>query len=205
MRKANREPALDMEYNVNEFRNHCSTFFASKEGREACTSRHSWLIEVEKLRGDVFAQCVRQATSKCQAQDVRVLIECDDTLIPVVCAKVVETAKARIPYLFRRQGWSPFKKHEKVLVLLATSDIMLLDSAMTLPELGDIYGAGGMKAFDESLPWVGVGMPLKYEESNPSNFSLNLGYRIETVGFDVGASRIVVRAKDCKYELAFGI
>ena len=55
------------------------------------------------------------------------------------------------------------------------------------------------------LPWVGVGMPLKYEESNPSNFSLNLGYRIETVGFDVDASRIVVRAKDCKYELAFGI
>ena len=203
MKRVDRKSVLDMEYSVNEFRNHCSTFFASKEGREECTCRGSRLVEVEKLRGDVFAQCVRQATSKCQAQDVRVLIECDDKLIPVVYAKVVETAKARIPYLFRRQKWSPFKKHEKVLVLLATSDITLFDSAMTLSELGNVYGAGGMKAFDESLPWVGVGMPLKHEESKNSAFDLNLAYGIETVGFDANASRIVIKARDCIYELAF--
>lgn len=195
--------------NKNEqFQKQCNDFFASKEGREACTSRDSWLVEVAKLRGDVFAQCVSKATANGQAQDVHVVIESDDKLIPVVYAKVVETAKARIPYLFRSQKWSPFKKHEKVLILLATNDIPSLNSAMTLPELGNVYEAGGMKSFDESLPWVGVGMPEDHkseEEGEDAAFDLNLAYKVESVGFDADASRIVVKAKDYSDELMFAI
>lgn len=196
-----------MQNSTDEFKERCERYFASKEGRDACTCRHSYLVEVEKLSGEVFARCLSQAASECPAQDVRMVIECDNTVKPVVCAKIVDTAKARIPYIFRKQQWSPFKKHEKVLVLLANNDITSLDAAITLLDLGKEYESGGFELYSESLPWVGVGIPEKPRSGTEdgADFDLNLGYKVESVNFDTKASRIVVKAKDRSLELFFGL
>ena len=207
MSNAKQRSSFDTECGINEFRNKCSAFFASKDGREACTDRYSHIVQSEKIRGDVFAECARKAMAEVGG-DVRVVVESDGVLFPVVYAKVVDTAKAFIPYIFRRQRWNPFKKHEPVLVLLASNYVPDLDSALTLSELEQSYVAGGFKPFDDSLPWLGVGIQERANgdgESQGSRFSLNLAYNIKTVGFDADESRIVVKAKDVSFELVFGL
>lgn len=187
-----------------KFTAHCDRFFASKEGRNACTSRYSLLVRVEKLRGETFARCVRQTMeSTSNTNGTRIMIECKSLQLPVVCAKVVDTAIARIPYFFRRQRWSPFKKHENVLVLLAHNDIVSLDSAINLSDLGKTYEEAGLSPFDPSLPWVGVGIHEKSDDKD--NFSLNLGYKVESSSFDAANSRIVVKASDKSFDLIFGL
>lgn len=197
-----------MQTTVEQFTAQCDRYFASKGGREACTSRYSWLVEVEKLHGETFARCARQAMeSSSNGNDIRVVVECENSLFPVAHAKVVDTAIARIPYIFRKQRWSPFKKHENVLVLLAHKDIVSLDLAMTLSDLGKTYEEVGLTPFDQALPWVGVGMPEKSVENGDAEreFDLNLGYKVESVRFDAADSRIVIKAVDFSLELMFGI
>ena len=209
MSKAKQKSALDMECSINEFRNQCSAFLVSKSCREECTGRHASLVEVEKLHGDVFVECVNRAMSDGRSgDDIRVVVESEDESLPVVYAKVVDTAKAFIPYVFRRQRWNPFKKHEKGLVLFANENITALDSAMTLSELGKIYEASRFKPFDRKLPWVGVGIaqkPRNDKNREDAAFRIEFGYKVETVGFDVDASRIVVKARDVSFALFFGL
>ena len=207
--KTKRKVAFEMECDINEFRNKCSTFFASKEGQEECVGRHASLVEAGKLRGDVFAECVRRAMSGTQTDESpRVVVESNDVLLPIVYAKIVDTAKSVIPYIFRRQRWNPFKKHEPVLVLLACKDIDALDSAMTLSELGQAYESGGFKPFDESLPWIGIGMSENQRgnvKGQDKAFGISLAYTVETVGFDADVARIIVKARDCSCDLAFAL
>lgn len=150
MAKTKQKVAFEMECDINEFRNKCSTFFASKEGQEECVGRHASLVEAGKLRGDVFAECVRRAMSGTQAKD----------------------------------------------------------SAMTLSELGQVYESGGFNPFDESLPWIGIGMSENQRDNikgQDRSFGISLAYTVETVGFDAGDARIIVKARDCSYDLAFAL
>lgn len=193
-----------MKNTVEQFIAQCDRFFASKEGREACTGRSSWLVEVEKLRGETFARCARNAMED-SSSDIRVMIECGDVMLPVVCAKVVDTAMARIPYLFRRQQWNPFKKHESVLVLLADKSITSASSAMLLSDLGKAYEEAELPPFDPHLPWVGVGMPETVASNSENKFDLNLGYKVESVRFNAADSCLVVKAVDFSDEIMFSV
>lgn len=193
-----------MECAINEFRNKCSAFLESKEGREACTGRFAWIVKAEKLRSSIFAECIHHAMADAQRNiDIRLAVECDGLLLPVIYAKIVDTAKAIIPYIYRKQRWNPFKKHEPVLALLSSPNISDIDYAMKLSELEKVYEAGGHKPFSRSIPWIGVGVSDRPGSDSDRPLYLNLAYKVETVGYDAGSSRIVVKAIDRREDFIF--
>lgn len=198
MGKQSQRSSFDKDCAINEFKNRWAIYFASDEGRRDCTCRGSFIVEVEKLCGDVFADCVNRTQAASPDWDcIRLAVDNEGCMLPIVFATIIDTAKARFPYFYRHQQWSLFKKHEKVLMLLASNDIPCLDAGITLRELGEVYDAGGFKPFDRTIPWIGVGIPREKEH-------LNFAYTVLSVGFDTGVSRIVVKVKDSLSQLVFG-
>lgn len=61
MGKQSQRSSFDKDCAINEFKNRWAIYFASDEGRRDCTCRGSFIVEVEKLCGDVFADCVNRA------------------------------------------------------------------------------------------------------------------------------------------------
>lgn len=196
MGKSRKQSTLDLDCAISEFRNRCATYFAGKEGRADCTCRDSHIVRVEKLRGDMFADCVERAQAiSSTGADIHLVVDNEGYLLPILFAMVVDTAKARIPYIYRHQQWSLFMKHEKVLLLFASSNIPVLEAGITLTELGKAYEAGGFRQFDRTLPWIGMCIPWENGHYNP-------GYTVKSAGFDANTSRIVIKVTDSAFELA---
>ncbi len=223
-KQSEREKQQSLEVNAQDAGSHmkgviarfqalCAAFLASSEGKSYLTDRGSFLVEVEKLRSEVFADLVRQKmTDGSQVQNARIVIDDGKGLKPVLFAKVVTTAKPLLPRLYKRQRWSLFKKHERVLLLFVHNSISCIDESITLSDLNSVYEACGMEPFSKSVPWIGVGS-AKVPDADigagdrhytVDEFRPRLGHKVGSVRFDRTIPAFIVQAKDWTGRLAFG-
>ena len=185
-----------------------ASFLVSAEGKGYLTDRGAYIVEVEKLRSEVFANLVNQTmANRDQWKSVRIAVDYDNTVKPVLFAKVVTTAKPLLPRLYKRQEWSLFKKHERVLLLCIHNDISCLDEAMTMSDLIRVYEECGLEMFSKSVPWIGVGaakvpaIGIKGHNTTEEACQPILGNKVQSVMFDEATSTFVIQATDCTMDL----
>lgn len=217
-KRNSREETERLQIVIARFKALWASYFTSAEGRGALTDRGSALVEVEKLRGEVFADLVRQKVQEKagdQWKNTRIVIDCDKQLRPVLCAKIVTTAKAILPRLYKRQTWSLFKRHEQVLILFMHTGISSLDEAIALSDLNRAYEECGYELLSKLVPWIGV-VSAEYPDMETygtdkgnardgKEFLPEFAYKVESVRFDEEHSRIIVKAVNCWLDLECGI
>ncbi|MBR4654555.1 MAG: hypothetical protein IKO72_14440 [Kiritimatiellae bacterium] len=211
-----------VQHVIARFRALCASFLASPEGKGHLTNRGSYLVDVEKLRSEVFAELVRKKIPEKDSdrwKNVRIVVDYgsdvnnESELKPVLFAKVVTTAKPLLPRLYRRQTWCLFKKHERVLLLFVHKGISSLDEAITLSDLNSAYKECGKEMFSKSVPWIGVGAAKEPNvnlgsdeelEFSDEDFCPVLGNKVYSVHFDDTISSFVIKAKDWSMSLCLG-
>lgn len=215
------EEVSRMQCVISKFKKLWTSFLASAECKEHLTNRGSYLVEVEKLSSEVFADLVRKEMPEKEGDQwkkARIVVNYEDENHdnepkPVLAAKIVTTAKPLLPRLFRRQTWSLFKKRENVMLLLVHTGISSLDAAITLFDLANAYEESGMKPFAESVPWIGVGSANEPDVDTDSDggrhasgeeFRPNLGNKVESVRYDAVTSTFILEVKDYELALALG-
>ena len=223
-KQSEREKQQSLEVNAQDAGSHmkgviarfqalCAAFLASSEGKSYLTDRGSFLVEVEKLRSEVFANLVRQKMADGSlVQSTRIVIDDGKGLKPVLFAKVVTTAKPLLPRLYKRQRWSLFKKHERVLLLFVHNSISCIDESITLSDLNSVYEACGMEPFSKRVPWIGVGsaeVPNIKSDAGERHYTVEefdptLGYKVGSVRFDEALPAFIVQAKDWSKVLFLG-
>jgi hypothetical protein len=172
------------------------------------------LVEVEKLRSETFAELVGKempGKDSDQWKNTRIVVDYDNELRPVLFAQIVTTGKPLLPRLYRRQTWSLFKKHERVLLLFVHKGISSLDVAITLSDLSRVYEECGVEPFARSVPWIGVGAAQeptvaigKGRNNDDEELRPILGNKVESVRFDETISAFVVQATDWSMDIALG-
>ena len=193
---------------ADKFRDLCTKFFKSKNGILACKERNSFLPEVEKLPIETVAKLVKEVVPDLheigeQWKNFRIAVECDDCLKPVLWAKVVRMSLARFPYLYPKQKWSLFMRHEQVLLLLMDNEVSSLDMAISLSDLGKTCEEYGVKPFSAAIQWVAVGAGKIPDESDEKEFWPHLGYNTNTIRFDNNKRMIILSAQDKSVDLFF--